>query len=158
MGSPPLARDKFVHFLIRGKFVGITPACAGQIICVYITVSVHRDHPRLRGTNSFGGYQAIRKKGSPPLARDKWNRSTSNPDRTRITPACAGQMQMQQLRKSTSQDHPRLRGTNLLVRLHLKAILGSPPLARDKLHHYLALHTHRRITPACAGQIFKCFC
>ena len=113
MGSPPLARDKFVTRVRRVRPLGITPACAGQITIPLHGESFNRDHPRLRGTNySAAGYSKIGK-GSPPLARDKCYTCEVFTFDAGITPACAGQIASDLSSSPTSWDHPRLRGTNL---------------------------------------------
>ena len=92
LGSPPLARDKFLFTSSFCCICGITPACAGQIQGLILYLLLMADHPRLRGTNCHC-ITAIRScVGSPPLARDK----------------------LQTLRRGLAflRDHPRLRGTN----------------------------------------------
>ena len=91
--------------------------------------------------------------GSPPLARDKFFFAKQKKTVIRITPACAGQIVRAKMPKDLNQDHPRLRGTNVLT-LHKEALKeGSPPLARDKLTLLIYDYFISRITPACAGQI-----
>ena len=51
------------------------------------------------------------------------------------------------------QDHPRLRGTNAIIKTLRTWKRGSPPLARDKSQTFLSDCYSYRITPACAGQI-----
>ena len=92
LGSPPLARDKFLFTSSFCCICGITPACAGQIQGLILYLLLMAEHPRLRGTNCHC-ITAIRScVGSPPLARDK----------------------LQTLRRGLAflRDHPRLRGTN----------------------------------------------
>ena len=72
MGSPPLARDKYLLNSFVSIVGGITPACAGQISLAFQTKTLDGDHPRLRGTNLSKGLQMIVLMGSPPLARDKF--------------------------------------------------------------------------------------
>ena len=52
-----------------------------------------------------------------------------------------------------TQDHPRIRGTNLSIYYVFCHFQGSPPHTRDKFSFvYFFFHEHR-ITPAYAGQI-----
>ena len=113
------------------------------------------DHPRLRGTNTFTHSLKPLTVGSPPLARDKYMNQYPTTNIFGITPACAGQMFDINLLLAVAQDHPRLRGTNLCQRGIALAVLGSPPLARDKFLNVFVDIVLLRITPACAGQILK---
>ena len=71
VGSPPLARDKYDgQVRVEGE-LGITPACAGQIIATAWNRCRSKDHPRLRGTNHIDAPELDSFEGSPPLARDK---------------------------------------------------------------------------------------
>ncbi len=51
VGSPPLARDKLLASMSDYFSARITPACAGQMLLIWLQTKEHRDHPRLRGTN-----------------------------------------------------------------------------------------------------------
>ena len=70
-GSPPLARDKSFPLPTPRSGIGITPACAGQIVPITYTSIWNWDHPRLRGTNLTPLLLSPLPLGSPPLARDK---------------------------------------------------------------------------------------
>ena len=69
LGSPPLARG--TGTLGKSFFVNhrITPACAGNSPLPSRIVSRERDHPRLRGEQTFHAYIVLSFMGSPPLAR-----------------------------------------------------------------------------------------
>ena len=70
----------------------------------------------------------------------------------RITPACAGKRQFEQLKQQAERDHPRLRGEKNCQAAERQGNIGSPPLARGKGASKLD-HTHGEgITPACAGK------
>ena len=138
---------------MQQKEDGITPACAGQIICRLFKGELLEDHPRLRGTNRVVTIMICFLTGSPPLARDKWSDESLDVLDGGITPACAGQILSCFDRKSCPWDHPRLRGTNDYKEIDPQNGLGSPPLARDKFVLFLAFPLSLRITPACAGQI-----
>ena len=71
-------------------------------------------------------------KGSPPLTRDKFNTITSGINTAGITPAYAGQIQCEDVMGQGRRDQPRLRGTNNFYCIIFRALMGSPPLTRDK--------------------------
>ena len=77
---------------MQQKEDGITPACAGQIICRLFKGELLEDHPRLRGTNRVVTIMICFLTGSPPLARDKWSDESLDVLDGGITPACAGQI------------------------------------------------------------------
>ena len=56
---------------------------------------------------------------------------------------------------TVGQDHPRIRGTNLVGCSNIDGLLGSPPHTRDKYITKLFLLFSIGITPAYAGQIPK---
>ena len=114
-GSPPLARDKSCKIESFPLSIGITPACAGQIRYKRYAQRCRQDHPRLRGTNNASKNVTRYTLGSPPLARDKFDEPEKPDTNTRITPACAGQMLKLWQSVCGSEDHPRLRGTNVTV-------------------------------------------
>ena len=70
----------------------------------------------------------------------------------RITPACAGKTARVQALAATFEDHPRLRGKDLLQSDSRISLLGSPPLARERPWSGCHWDNPARITPACAGK------
>ena len=68
-GSPPLARGTDVKPGSGSQYLGITPACAGNRIVYHSAPTLDRDHPRLRGEQSYCGPLDTIRIGSPPLAR-----------------------------------------------------------------------------------------
>ena len=152
IGSPPLARGKPHFQTFSRKFLRITPACAGKT-CGVITIVMHfRDHPRLRGENSYFFPHIPKSMGSPPLARGKLLQLPTQQELLRITPACAGKTIMSSNASSLIKDHPRLRGENLLLSFLTSNLVGSPPRARGKSPSRLKCSLPSRITPACAGK------
>ena len=110
VGSPPLARGirvKHVHF---DRYIGITPACAGNTRLTFLGGMFYRDHPRLRGEYPIVLLSKASIQGSPPLARGIPNKFTPPNVRNGITPACAGNTLRDFIFMSLSWDHPRLRG------------------------------------------------
>ena len=69
VGSPPLARGVLPAATLGALTRRITPACAGSTVCAINGTSTIEDHPRLRGEYLSIVADAIRGKGSPPLAR-----------------------------------------------------------------------------------------
>ena len=150
-GSPPLARGIPAVRAAWSRIAGITPACAGNTLCVIKAVSVAWDHPRLRGEygNIAGKWDT--RMGSPPLARGIRRISRWGKRSTGITPACAGNTTSGQTVITAVWDHPRLRGEySALDALNLFGV-GSPPLARGILGNELTPLWKTGITPACAG-------
>ena len=69
VGSPPLARG--TANVVKKLIIcfRITPACAGNSLVAESKVQHLRDHPRLRGEQTFQPRFLRRTVGSPPLAR-----------------------------------------------------------------------------------------
>ena len=112
IGSPPHTRDKFFFVLAISDSLRITPAYAGQIHPVAMTV--------------------VLLVGSPPHTRDKLTAPPLFPCPFRITPAYAGQIRHSLILLILFEDHPRIRGTNLIRLVSVTAFSGSPPHTRDK--------------------------
>ena len=89
-GSPPRVRGKHVACDYLGRFLRITPACAGKTQTWRTTLALDKDHPRVCGENHREMIVCVGERGSPPRVRGK--RHTPFPDKkkSRITPACAG--------------------------------------------------------------------
>ena len=89
--------------------------------------------------------------GSPPLARGTVCNLPIHVLHRRITPACAGNRQSYNGRARAVEDHPRLRGEQLIRSNNTSKIKGSPPLARGTAAICIDGGSGRGITPACAG-------
>ena len=89
---------------------GITPACAGNTSHVFPHIRYQQDHPRLRGEYISKEKGEYHYEGSPPLARGIRQEDKETVDDIGITPACAGNTNEQQQKRSWRWDHPRLRG------------------------------------------------
>ena len=70
-GSSPHTRDKLESLVSAVDETGIIPAYAGQICNLYISVTIERDHPRIRGTNPSFIIWTHLQTGSSPHTRDK---------------------------------------------------------------------------------------
>ena len=68
-GSPPHARGAADNGGVVGRFVGITPACAGSRQTMAHPQPASGDHPRMRGEQIDNRYNMTENEGSPPHAR-----------------------------------------------------------------------------------------
>ena len=89
--------------------------------------------------------------GSPPLARGTVGHTEVYINGLRITPACAGNRWVMALRLPEREDHPRLRGEQIIESKAPSVKVGSPPLARGTARVWTYFRRSDRITPACAG-------
>src|SRR5690606_37205567 len=69
LGSPPRARGAHKDLFRLGSPDRITPACAGSTACSDISVTLRRDHPRVRGEHARCPPSENLSRGSPPRAR-----------------------------------------------------------------------------------------
>ena len=129
-GSPPLARGTALMQQEVAQQKGITPACAGNRRSPACICHSARDHPRLRGEQSYRDVEAKCGVGSPPLARGTASEAKKEWKRIGITPACAGNSMVQAAVMLYVRDHPRLRGEQDLAISRRFGKMGSPPLAR----------------------------
>ena len=90
MGSPPRARGTAACHAAHACGAGITPACAGNSGCSADVTPGRWDHPRLRGEQPCKSIGILLVTGSPPLARGTVIVAKGETQRSRITPACAG--------------------------------------------------------------------
>ena len=152
LGSPPLARERRDFRAASHADKGITPACAGKTILSSFESMHWQDHPRLRGKDSWS---AVRQKyawGSPPLARERRFLIFLVLYLPGITPACAGKTYLANDFIVTHKDHPRLRGKDGIMSACQSLVIGSPPLARERLSENKIPLSASGITPACAGK------
>ena len=151
IGSPPLTRGQLQRVRSRQQICGITPAHAGTTLMVGIVLPATQDHPRSRGDND--NHDAILKpvEGSPPLTRGQPRVKTAVITGTRITPAHAGTTSEMTGGITTTEDHPRSRGDNLLRDANKQMKTGSPPLTRGQRRARPRACFFCGITPAHAG-------
>ena len=112
------------------------------------------DHPRVRGEKLTSPAGKAANEGSPPRARGKVPHLFYLMVVGGITPACAGKSKLAIAIAPILQDHPRVRGEKLILKLMVLPILGSPPRARGKDAQTQRKYRRMRITPACAGKSF----
>ena len=139
MGSPPLARGTAKYLSAFAHAARITPACAGNSGQTYAVIGCVRDHPRLRGEQRPLFHLSFPCGGSPPLARGTEILPRAFRVPNRITPACAGNSLVHQIRMRVSRDHPRLRGEQTSKNSLSCNSPGSPPLARGTALFFPAL-------------------
>jgi len=90
MGSPPRVRGTAGGTLSPRIHIGITPACAGNSHKPPPSASVCEDHPRVCGEQMPASAQPLARPGSPPRVRGTVQSTTRGREKSRITPACAG--------------------------------------------------------------------
>ena len=89
-GSPPHARGIPAATAFISLCSGITPACAGNTLFTFSSLSSLRDHPRMRGEYVSTCARYSVEPGSPPHARGIHVWRNQRADLPGITPACAG--------------------------------------------------------------------
>ena len=85
----PVILNTFMFDLLSCS-VRITPARVGTTETVFLSVSVHQDHPRSRGDHIESAILKCGLKGSPPLARGPQGSLLDHLQPVGITPARAG--------------------------------------------------------------------
>ena len=110
--SPPHTRDKYFFCFSILPYNRIIPAYAGQMNRSNKASVSLGDHPRIRGTNLTSNLMKPQGTGSSPHTRDKSGIITEHIFQGRIIPAYAGQIWEQIKAIKTTEDHPRIRGTN----------------------------------------------
>ena len=89
--------------------------------------------------------------GEPPRARGRHGNVQVCSKQHGRTPACAGPTSWISRVRLSTQENPRVRGADLLVRPSSLAPQGEPPRARGRLYGAKRLWMPVRRTPACAG-------
>ena len=109
-GSPPPTRGTLLIVESLPMRPGITPAYAGNTsICLGQRLKA-RDHPRLRGEHLKESTNLICKPGSPPPTRGTRLFPCCGQFSSGITPAYAGNTEIDNDITMGDGDHPRLRG------------------------------------------------
>ena len=133
-GSPPHARGRHGTPLTDTAKAGITPACAGKTVSCSRVGALCRDHPRMRGEDSWRSSRPTSPSGSPPHARGRLHAGPVDEKPERITPACAGKTHSSPILISRLHlDHPRMRGEDAIYYVDPITVGGSPPHARGRL-------------------------
>ena len=151
-GSPPHARGRLIPSRLYKRKRRITPACAGKTLLPVVVSGGLKDHPRMRGEDCRSRRRRTTHRGSPPHARGRRRCRIRRRRRSRITPACAGKTAGFVGGIRLEQDHPRMRGEDLVNGHGCTFLLGSPPHARGRRRIPPKDDAFSRITPACAGK------
>ena len=93
--------------------------------------------------------------GSPPLTRERLENVRKHNPAQRITPAYAGKTNQDLFTGWGYWDHPRLRGKDYAGIILVVAVIGSPPLTRERHIGTLVNDNSPGITPAYAGKTVK---
>ena len=132
IGSPPHVRGKLSPRNNTIASHGITPACARKTQGQTPSKNGDKDHPRMCGENPTYQQPDVHRLGSPPHVRGKPMIRCLQPQKTGITPACAGKTFTYCSRDAYCRDHPRMCGENIDFNSSREFLIW--------------------ITPACAGK------
>ena len=110
LGSPPRVRGTGRSALESQRFLGITPACAGNSRNLPWPMLHHEDHPRVCGEQNYGQEHGFLSAGSPPRVRGTADVSLCQTRLDGITPACAGNRKILGTYATLNEDHPRVCG------------------------------------------------
>ena len=150
-GSPPRVRGTVAASMEQLRHLRITPACAGNSAASCPRCPLRWDHPRVCGEQAGITVCTLSLKGSPPRVRGTEARPGVTCYAARITPACAGNSLSVITAAPGIQDHPRVCGEQLMMRISSGIQKGSPPRVRGTADHFLGMASLGGITPACAG-------
>ena len=133
IGSPPLVRERRVQKSYCVFLVGITPARAGKTWVQAFSKLYIGDHPRSCGKDPAGYHRCHRRRGSPPLVRERQPFMFLAVECSGITPARAGKTRPRCTPPGTLRDHPRSCGKDRPLPDGTETLTGSPPLVRERL-------------------------
>ncbi len=150
-GSPPRARGADLPLDRGDRLAGITPACAGSRRTATSPPLWRGEHPRVRGEQVGRCVDHAPSRGSPPRARGAGHRRRHVHRAGRITPACAGSSRLRLAGEAPRQDHPRVRGEQVVDVNVNGGTIGSPPRAWGAGAGAHGRRARPGITPACAG-------
>ena len=140
---------------IAGSIYGITPAYAGNILTVSVSLTLSRDHPRVCGEYPGAAVLGLYGWGSPPRMRGIFRLFFFCSGLAGITPAYAGNIKIRLSDALTAEDHPRVCGEYAQSRTRAAASPGSPPRMRGICRSDERRINFSGITPAYAGNIVK---
>ena len=116
MGSSPHTRGAPALDVGGAQPDGIIPAYAGSTPAGRRPRRGRPDHPRIRGEHVKNGTFSTGMLGSSPHTRGARGEHLHPVDELRIIPAYAGSTKSLDMRRNSSQDHPRIRGEHGLCR------------------------------------------
>ena len=154
-GSPPRMRGKLKPPRKTGALEGITPAHAGKTTSLLCKALITWDHPRACGENNQILFTKSSLSGSPPRMRGKLSAHLYSSGEFGITPAHAGKTLSACRTTTSSRDHPRACGENLVENDVKMLDAGSPPRMRGKRLRLIVPLSRTGITPAHAGKTLR---
>ena len=150
-GSSPHTRGAHPVGFVGGRGLGIIPAYAGSTRARKARCPSPGDHPRIRGEHRLFTEYERRGGGSSPHTRGARLAGAGVGRQGGIIPAYAGSTDSTCLCRSTSSDHPRIRGEHMMALAVASSHAGSSPHTRGALRRSPDEDEHRRIIPAYAG-------
>ena len=151
-GSSPLTRGKLTSPDEQLIKLGLIPAHAGKTLCSDSYPASKRAHPRSRGENRGATGASWPPAGSSPLTRGKQDTQTNDAAVAGLIPAHAGKTAKHLQGTDECRAHPRSRGENGSVDLHIKEDAGSSPLTRGKRRLRRGRAQRHGLIPAHAGK------
>ena len=151
IGSSPHTRGAQVLGDDLGMDLGIIPAYAGSTRVGRRPCRRSGDHPRIRGEHSTVPTSAIKHEGSSPHTRGARQAILPVSSLARIIPAYAGSTKSLDIRRNSSQDHPRIRGEHPSPCVGPLGVAGSSPHTRGARRAGEPGAFDSRIIPAYAG-------
>ena len=138
--------------------MGNIPACAGKTGVSPERLTPMGEHPRVRGENIDKTPGQTPQKGTSPRARGKRSQWSQTPGGGRNIPACAGKTELLLITAHGIEEHPRVRGENLLRSLWHRHDWGTSPRARGKRFSFSCTVLYYGNIPACAGKTLELAC
>ena len=154
-GSSPLARGKSSRRRPHPARKGFIPTRAGKMSLGLVTGSNIRVHPHSRGENLSALVQALRVRGSSPLARGKCRCRDGVFVGRGFIPTRAGKIAPRAPNAQVFSVHPHSRGENRVALLSTTVTLGSSPLARGKYSMHVVQVESEGFIPTRAGKITR---
>ena len=150
-GSAPRARGTHPHPSLPIRPHRISPACAGNTTAPRPVPTAPSDQPRVRGEHRRRpcGFDPLG--GSAPRARGTRIAPFDLGRISRISPACAGNTEVDLGSCCMVPDQPRVRGEHAIARRWPTWASGSAPRARGTRYARQFKGVMIRISPACAG-------
>ena len=137
----------------RYQCLGIIPAYAGNMIYASDYDTKRRDHPRVCGEHFFRFFSEYSIRGSSPRMRGTSCEKLLVRFCSGIIPAYAGNIVPSSMYALLRQDHPRVCGEHLFLRLAHRLLLGSSPRMRGTCTINRHDGDRAGIIPAYAGNI-----
>ena len=152
VGPPPRMRGRLGPLRCLLLVVGNTPAYAGKTTLFEPFGTVVWDHPRVCGEDSLVAISTWMAGGPPPRMRGRPISNVRHETQHWTTPAYAGKTLSAVWVTSTSADHPRVCGEDVVLPVPLQFPAGPPPRMRGRRPHGSPKQRGRRTTPAYAGK------